>query len=524
MFKAKPGSERRRGRVGVERLEGRELLSGSAAPISSPRQPPTITLALSPSSDPAGDNTVTGQNVIVTGQTTATSIVQLTGAGRPLKTFSNGLGQFQFHIRLGLGQTPLTAQVTDDFAQNATANLTVTRANQVIVWNAIALQAIRNAKSQPPDASRALAMVETAVYGAVNAVEPIGSTYHVVATAQKGASPDAAAAAAAEQVLASLYPQQAPVFEAELAASLASIRGGAAKVKGVAVGDSAASQILAWRANDGSNLTVGYIPGTQPGQWRPTPPGNAPALEPQWGIVTPFALTCGGQFRPAPPPAITSPAYAAALQQVQAIGSANSTTRTADQTQIAKFWADNNGTETPPGHWNSIAETVAVQSHDSLAKDARVFALLDIAEADAAIACWDAKYTDNLWRPITAIRDASAIGNPQLTSDPTWTPLLNTPPFPSYVSGHSTFSGAACEVLTAIYGNVSFKAGSDALPGVTRTYTSFQQAAMEAGMSRIYAGIHYSFDNDAGMMLGQEVGRYVLANELLPATAGRSGK
>ena len=232
---------------------------------------------------------------------------------------------------------------------------------------------------------------------------------------------------------------------------------------------------------------------------------------PGWGNVTPFVLKSESQFRPAGPPAITSAAYAAALNQVESLGAKNSTTRTADQTQIALFWADGGGTETPPGHWNAIAEQVATSRHDSIVKDARVFAMLDTALADAAIACWNTKFTANLWRPITAIRLADTDNNPATTADPSWTPLLATPPFPSYVSGHSTFSAAAATILSAVYGpNTHFNATSDGLPGVTRSFKSFNDAANEAGMSRIYGGIHFSFDNRDGLALGRSIGDYVV--------------
>ena len=181
------------------------------------------------------------------------------------------------------------------------------------------------------------------------------------------------------------------------------------------------------------------------------------------------------------------------------LGAVNSTTRTADETQIAKFWNDGAGTYTPPGHWNAIAEQVAQQQGDSLSQDARLFAELNIAEGDAAIVAWDAKYTYNTWRPIQLADGAGTAVNSQIETIANWEPLINTPPFPEYVSGHSTFSGAAAAILTAVFGdNYSFTATSIGLPGVTRTYTSFEQAAEEAGMSRIYGGIHFLFSDTAG--------------------------
>jgi membrane-associated phospholipid phosphatase len=208
---------------------------------------------------------------------------------------------------------------------------------------------------------------------------------------------------------------------------------------------------------------------------------------------------------------LTSRQYALAFDEVERLGGANSTERTADQTEVARFWADGVGTATPPGHWNQIAASVASSRRLGLARAARLFATLNVALADAGIACWDSKYADNCWRPITAIRSAAADGNPLTTAGPTWTPLLPTPPFPSYVSGHSTFSAAATTVLSATFGpRTRFTTRSDALPGVTRRFTGFAQAAAEAGKSRIYGGIHFSFDNRDGLSLGRTIGRHVL--------------
>src|SRR5207244_9205405 len=178
-----------------------------------------------------------------------------------------------------------------------------------------------------------------------------------------------------------------------------------------------------------------------------------PALAPQWRYVTPFAMSSGSQFRPAPPPALDSGAYAAAFNEVKSLGRADSTTRTEEQTQIAKFWNDGLGTAFAYGYWNRIAQGVAADEQLSLVKDARLFALLNVATADALISCWDAKYTYNLWRPVTAIRAADTDGNPATDPDAGWSPLLVTPNFPSYTSAHSTVSGAAAGVITAMYGS-----------------------------------------------------------------------
>ena len=210
------------------------------------------------------------------------------------------------------------------------------------------------------------------------------------------------------------------------------------------------------------------------------------------------------------------------------LGGFQSDLRTSEQTKIALFWADGGGTATPPGHWNSIALDVTLKKGTSLLETARTYALLNIAMADAGIASWDAKYHYDMWRPIDAIRQADQDGNPATSGVASWIPLLKTPPFPTYTSGHSTFSGAASAVLTSLFGdNVAFDSQSDGHLAaeqrpldpsqiVTRHFTSFNQAAEEAGLSRIYGGIHFNFDNTAGLELGRKVGTAAIARSLVP--------
>jgi hypothetical protein len=209
---------------------------------------------------------------------------------------------------------------------------------------------------------------------------------------------------------------------------------------------------------------------------------------------------------------VTSAAYAAAFNEVKSLGAANSTTRTPDETLYADFWADVPGhSVTPPGHWDEIAEHVALQRHFNLVQNAHLFALLNMGLADAAIVCWDAKYVYNYWRPVTAIRDPRASQlNPATTSDPNWTPLWNTPNFPSYDSGHSSFSGTASVILASLFGpHTHFTVGSDDMPGYSRSFKSFTRAAGEAGESRVVGGIHFQFDNQAALQSGQKLGRVV---------------
>jgi PAP2 superfamily len=287
----------------------------------------------------------------------------------------------------------------------------------------------------------------------------------------------------------------------------------------LAYGKAVAEAALAARANDGSKTVAPYTVSTEIGKWQPTSAVTSPLL-PQWGQVTPFALASADQFRPDAPPALNSAAYAQDFNQTKELGSLNSTTRTADQTEIAKFWADGGGTYTPPGHWNNIATQLLNQNNASLVESAHTLGVLSIALADAAIACWDAKYTFDFWRPVTAIRQAALDGNDATTADATWQPLITTPPFPEYTSGHSTFSATAATVLTNLIGdNVSFSTSSIGLPGVTRNFTNFQQAAQEAGISRIYGGIHFLSANTSGLECGEQIGDYVISNFMQSKTS-----
>jgi hypothetical protein len=389
-------------------------------------------------------------------------------------------------------------------------------ANVVLEWNQLALHAVGQSRVSLVAASRALAIVQAAVYDSVVAIDPEFEPYHAQVHASRGASLEAAAARAAHDTLAALFPTQASTFDSALAADLVGIPPGRAS-QGVEVGSAVARQILDWRSTDGSAATVTYTPGTDPGDWQPTPPANLPTLAPQWPYVTPFAMTSGSQFRPAPPPALDSAAYAAAFNEVKSLGRADSTTRTDEQTQIARFWNDALGTAFAMGYWNRVADQAGAGQGLSLVQDARVLALLNIAEADAHIACWDAKYTYNLWRPVTAIRAADTDDNPATEADAIWTPLLVTPNFPSYTSAHSTLSAAAAEVLTALFGaDYHFSVGAESVP-YTRSFASFDAAAAEAGQSRIYGGIHYQFDNQAAQASGHAVGRFVVGNFLRPA-------
>jgi hypothetical protein len=479
-----------------------------------PPTAPTLDLSVGSATGTGVSHHTTAGRVVLVGQAGPGIAVSLVGTG--ITALADQTGRFQMpDVSLALGTTTLTARVSDVAGNTADGAVPITRdspagPDAVLVWNQYLLSAIRQDASDPLVASRGMAMVQAAVLDAVNALEGTPAHY-VKLTAAPDASADAAVAAAAHTVLSYLYPAQQAVFDSELAASLGQVPDGAGKTNGISLGQAAGNAIIALRARDGFDTFAPYTPGTGPGTWQPTPPMYAEALDPQWANLQPFAMTSPSQFLPPGPPALASRQWADAFNEVESLGSATSTTRTADQTQIARFWADGAGSYTPPGHWNQIAAQLAQQQDDSLAEDARLFAELDVTMADAAIVAWNAKYQYATWRPITAIRDAASAGNPNVQADPTWQPLLVTPNFPEYVSGHSTFSGAAATILDAFFGNsVGFSTTAATLPGVTRSFTSFDQAAAEAGQSRIYAGIHFQFSNQDGQAAGRALAQYVL--------------
>jgi hypothetical protein len=395
----------------------------------------------------------------------------------------------------------------------------------VIDWNQLLLSIVNTPGAQPANVqpTRDFAIVHAAIYDAVTAIDRTHAPYLISVRAPRHASETAAADAAARTALEGLYPAQQSTIDAQYAAELAKVAAGPAKDQGIRVGDEVAADLLAIRANDGSNVTPPpFVPGTAPGDFNPalTQPPNFPApVFTTWGQVTPFVLDSGNQFRPAPPPALSSHAYAAAINEVQSLGSATSTTRTPEQTQIGMFW-------NPPiqNFWNQIAEEVATAHHSDLPTTARLFAALNLSFADSAIGFYDAKYAYQLWRPVTAIRLADTDGNPATVADPNWLPVAgNTPADPSYPGAHSTISAAGADVLAGFFGDhQSFSVTSAALPGVTRSFDSFRTAAQEAGLSRIYAGVHTRLDHVAGLKLGHDVANFVLHNALLPNTKGHS--
>lgn len=391
----------------------------------------------------------------------------------------------------------------------------------VLQWNDVMREAIRVTNTAATFNSRIMAITHGAIYDSINALDRTHEPYLVDTIAHPGASREAAVAAAAHRALITLLPTQASVFDAKLTESLAAVPDGKAEDDGVALGRYVADQILAMRQNDGSGVVLPpYLGSTAPGQWRPTPPANAPGREPHWPGVAPFAITSPDQFDqfvPAPP-ALGSDAYRIAFNEVKELGSATSATRTPDQTATALFWNNGAGTAAAPGHLNLLARIVAEQESNTLEENARLFATLNVAIADALITCWDVKYESNYWRPITGIRLAADDGDPNTEPDAAWAPLIVTPAHPSYISGHSSVSGSAAAVLADFFhtDNISFTLPSQTPALPARSYTSFSQAAIESANSRLYGGIHWSFDNTVGLAVGDAVGKYVMANFLRP--------
>ena len=376
-------------------------------------------------------------------------------------------------------------------------------ADEVLNWNAIAQ--VTTLPTAPPMASRNLAITQVAVFDAVNAIVRSYSPYAVKLRAPNGASPVAAAVAAAHYELAHLYPAAQASLDASFVTSLAAIPDGQSETDGVAVGESVAEQILALRATDGWDTVVPYTPGTAPGDWIPTPPAFAPPVGPGWGAVTPFFLERGNQFRLGPPPALTSARYTRDFEETKLLGSAVAT-RTQEQIDIPKFWAVS-GTQ----GWNLVARELVAAKGIHLAKSARILALLNMAGADAVIACWDTKYAYSFWRPVTAIRAADTDGNPATLADAAWAPFVGTPPFPDYVSGHATYAGTAKRVLKKFFGDkVNLTLTSPVLPGVTRSYSSLTQIADEIDNARVWGGIHFRFSQNLGRKLGDDVGRFIV--------------
>jgi len=402
-----------------------------------------------------------------------------------------------------------SAQVSDSSAQSV---------NEVVQWNRTLLVIVRTPGAQPATIhpTRSFAIMHAAIYDAVNAIERTHTPYVVdLSGVSRRASQEAAAAAAAHGVLVGLYPKSQPMLDTQLEESLAQVPDGPHKRMGIHVGQTVAERMLALRSNDGSNAQLlPFVPGTNPGDYQLTPPNFPRPVFTHWAGVTPFTLVRADQFRPGPPPPLTSDTYTAAFDEVKELGFINSTSRSADQTEIGRFWGG-----AIQNYWNEIAQTAALAHDLTIAHSARLFALLNLTIADSVIAFYDAKYTYEFWRPVTAIRAADTDGNPGTVADPNWLPLtVTTPPDPSYPGAHAVISAAGAVVLDSFFDSDQFSltVTSEVLPGVDRSFTSFTVAAEEATLSRIFAGVHFRSDLTVGQELGRNIGDFVDENFLLP--------
>jgi hypothetical protein len=421
----------------------------------------------------------------------------------------------------------------------------------VLLWNKAAidvvtqtLQAIPQQPIPPSKESRYYAMVNIAMHDALNNIVPKYKPYALLNARDKNADPDAAVAQAAYEVIVAFYnqlngpvsmtPQSAKDYISNLRQQvLSDITNGEAKTKGIALGHASAQAILAKRLNDGVAASMYPIAeGTLPGQYRFTFPFNGPPFNtppftglydsPGWGNVTPFAMTAGDQFLPGPPDAVTSAAYTADFNEVKSLGRYNSSTRTAEQTEIAKFWV-----ESSPRGWNRIARNIIELKHMKAWQVARFLALLQMTEADTYIGSLGAKIHYFYWRPVSAIQLAATDGNPNTTADSDWQVIgwnpggapdmryFPTPPIADYPSGHATAGGGAAELLKSFFGadDISFNTSSATFP-TTRSYTSLSQAARENSLSRIYVGYHFRKACLEGEQMGRNIGKWVYEHYL----------
>ena len=386
--------------------------------------------------------------------------------------------------------------------------------NAVTDWNAIAASA---AAGQPAHVQPlSLAMVQGAVYDAVNAIDGGHRPYIAAPAADPSDSKPAAAATAAYRTLVGIFPTQQATLQPLYAASLAGVPDGPAKTGGVEVGEASAATMLATRANDGRGGPFTFVFGTTPGVWRPTPPNFGLDPAPWVGNVRPFLVPSAEMLRTDGPNALTSAAYAEDLNEVKRLGSLTSTSRTADQTQAAIFWQDSG-----PAIWNRVFRALAASRGLDIVDSARMLAMTNLAAADGSIGCWNDKYYWNFWRPITAIREAAADGNPATTADPTWLPLFDpsvpvsgpalvTPGFPDHPSGHTCISGATVHALKAFFGTdkVPFTANSNKCspaPCPPRSFDRFSLALKEIIGARIWSGIHFRTADVQGAVLGKKV-------------------
>jgi hypothetical protein len=404
-------------------------------------------------------------------------------------------------------------------------------ADEVTDWNQIMLESLPKAGVGGVLATRPAATVQAAVFDALNGIEQRYGWIHVQPAAPAGASRRAAVVQAAYASLVQLFPAQQPDLAVKRTASLAAIASSDAAensesiARGIQWGQLVANAIVAWRAADGFlPAPAPYTGGIGVGQWRPTLPAFASFSSVQLRSTTLWVLPSPSQVPLPGPPALTSAKYAADFNEVKAVGSLNSATRTADQTQIARFWAS---TSSPNYFANRLAVALGAQRNTTLSENARILALINVAIADAGISIWQGKYSHLFWRPITAIQLADTDNNPATSPDGAWLPFLATPPYPDYPSGLCGLSAAGFSIVAAFFGentNFVLTADSGTMAGVTRSYSNFSAAAAEAVNARIYSGLHFRFADQDAADFGNKIGQYILSNACLPLHGKKTGQ
>ena len=437
------------------------------------------------------------------------------------KIFNTGLRAHVLTATLGLSLLAGCRTAGDDARAVAPANESLPAARAatsnaaVLEWNTILYEVTKadDGHKHSLAAARVLAVMHLAQHDAVNAIAPAYESY-AFTERDPAADPAAAAAAAAHGVLSATYPRQAAMLDERLNRALASVAE-PGRSRGVELGKRASAAILQRRSGDGSNTPpVGdYRPRSGPGAYQYVPPFEL-AFAPGWRVLQPFALKAPSQFRPGPPPALSSAEYTAAFDEVKTTGGQGSAARTAEQTAYATYWW-----EFSEIGWNRIARTVATERKLDLGATARLFALLNMVLSDAYVAGWDAKFHYDFWRPYTAIRAAGRDDNPATTPDANWTSAEVTPPVQDYPSTHSALGDAGAEVLASVFGDAtSFTVGSTTAPKdmPTRTFASFSAAADENADSRVRGGLHFRFSCNEGQRLGRRIGRFAVDTQLRP--------
>jgi hypothetical protein len=384
--------------------------------------------------------------------------------------------------------------------------LQLAHADVLTEWNQKAVELVYSQGLAGGHQTRAIALMHVAIFDAVNSIDGRYSPYRTKLSANPATSKEAAASSAAYAVLVKLFPKQQASLRKDYDASLAAVPDGQPKSDGIALGEKVAAEIIASRAGDGSEVTEDYKPSTTPGVYVPT---TVPVFS-TWGRVKPWVMKQGSQFRPAPPPVLSSTTWTQDYNEVRELGRTDSARRTADQTEAARFWLF-----TGPGTYNPIALQLSAARKLGLVENARMLALLAIASADAHIAIFDGKYAHNFWRPITAIR------NDTTAPDTRWTPVRDTPMHPEYPCAHCVASTTAGEVLKAVFGageipQVSLT--STTAPGVTRRFTRLDDYITEVSQARIWAGFHYRNSTKVGEQMGQSLAQYTVQNYLLPVS------